>query len=85
MIYWLFLFLLLKIAEANEMKFPLNFIKKKTKENNLKEKVINLIFSDGELEKIEAYDLKIIKEIKFITSGIKCSRGQGGTQERSDE
>ena len=44
------------------MKFPLNFLKKKTKKNNLKEKVINLIFSDSELEKIEADDLKIKKK-----------------------
>lgn len=48
------------------MKFPLNFFKKKTKKNNLKEKVINLILSDGELEKTEAYDLKIIKKNKGI-------------------
>jgi hypothetical protein len=62
MIYWLFLFLLLKITEDNKMKFSLNLFKKKTKKYNLKEKVINLILSDGELEKNEVYDLKIIKK-----------------------
>jgi hypothetical protein len=66
MIYWLFLFLLLKITEDNKMKFSLNLFKKKTKKYNLKEKVINLILSDGELEKKEAYDLKITKKNKDI-------------------
>jgi len=48
------------------MKFSLNLFKKKTKKYNLKEKVINLILSDGELEKKEAYDLKITKKNKDI-------------------
>ena len=47
------------------MKFSLNLFKKKTKKYNLKEKVISLILSDGELEKNEAYDLKIIKKEEY--------------------
>jgi len=48
------------------MKFSLNLFKKKTKKYNLKEKVINLILFDGELEKNEVYDLKIIKKNKSM-------------------